>query len=78
MRKNDPEMYKRLCEEIFKLGDSNKAAAQKLGVEPGLVYEWLNHGYMPSAYYFKNFHYAGCDVIYILTGERTRGGDAGV
>ena len=71
MRKRDPDMYNRLREEIYKLGDSNKIAAQKLGVEAGLIYEWLNYGYMPSVYYFKNFYYAGCDIIYILTGERT-------
>ena len=70
MRKHDSDMHKRLCEEIYKLGESNKIAAQKLDVDPGLVGEWLRNGYMPSAYYFKNLYYAGCDIIYILTGER--------
>lgn len=70
MRKKDPAMHKRLCEEIYKLGESNKIAAEKLNCDPSLVGEWLRYGYMPSVYYFANFHRAGCDVIYILTGER--------
>ena len=72
MRKTDPEMHKRMCNEIFRLGNSNRAAAEKLNCEPSLVNAWLNSGYMPSTYYLKNFHEAGADVIYILTGERTR------
>jgi hypothetical protein len=72
MRKCDPDMLERLHEEIYKLGSSNKIAADKLNCDPELVGEWLRHNYMPSAYYLRNFHYAGCDVIYILTGERTR------
>ena len=70
MRKHDSAMHERLCEEIYKLGETNKIAAEKLGCNPDLVGMWLNREYMPSPYYLKNFHYAGCDVIYILTGER--------
>lgn len=72
MRKTDPEMYKRLREEIYKLGDTNKITGQKLNCSPTLVGLWLSKEYMPSVYYFRNFYYAGCDIIYILTGERTR------
>lgn len=72
MRKRDPEMIKRLHEEIYKLGDSNGAAARKLNCDRELVGDWLRYDYMPSAHYLRNFHEAGCDVIYILTGERTR------
>jgi hypothetical protein len=72
MRRRDPELHKRLCEELYKLGDSNKIAAQKLDCDPCLVGHWLRKDYIPSAYYLKNFHYAGCDVLYILTGERTK------
>lgn len=70
MRLKDVEMHNRLCEEIYRLGSTNAEAARKLNCDSTLVGEWLNNGYMPSAYYFKNFHYAGCDIIYILTGER--------
>ena len=70
MRMKDPEMHKRMCEEVYKLGDSNRAAAEKLKCDPTLIGEWLRNGYMPNTYYLKNFYEAGADVIYILTGER--------
>lgn len=70
MRKTDPKMYERMCEEVYKLGNSNRAAGDKLGVDPGLVGEWLRRGYMPSTYFLKNFHDAGADIMYIITGER--------
>jgi hypothetical protein len=70
MRKKDPEMHKRLCEEVYRLGDSTSEVAKKLNCHPNTLGQWLNHDYIPSAYFFKNFHEAGADILYILTGER--------
>lgn len=71
MRKNDPGMHKRLCDELFRLGGSNAEVAEKLGCHPNTVNQWLTHEHIPSAYFFARFHQAGMNIIYILTGERS-------
>lgn len=71
MRKRDPGMYRRMREELYKLGDSNRVAAEKLGCDPQLVAAWLQREYMPSTYYMQAFHEAGADIMYIITGERS-------
>lgn len=70
MRPNDPGISARLAEELYRLGESNTEAAKKIKCHPNLVGQWLSKSYIPSAHYFKNLHEAGCDIIYILTGER--------
>jgi hypothetical protein len=71
MRNRDMGMHKRLCEEIYKLGDSNAEVAKKLHCHPNTVGQWLTHEHIPSVYFFKNFHEAGMDIMYIITGERS-------
>jgi hypothetical protein len=63
-------MHNRLVEELWKLGDNHREIAAKIGCHPGTIYAWIGHDYIPSAYHFANFHHAGMDIIYILTGER--------
>ena len=70
MRKVDPLMHDRLVEELWKLGDTNKEISEKIGCFHQTVGTWVNQAYMPSAHHFANFHRAGMDIIYILTGER--------
>ena len=69
MRRVDPQMHERLCQELWKLGDTNDEIAAKVGCGKSTIYQWVTHQYIPSGYHFANFHRAGMDIIYILTGE---------
>jgi transposase len=71
MRKSDPYISQRLCEELWKLGNTNAEIAAKVGCHETTIYQWITNGYTPSGYHFANFHRAGMDIIYILTGERS-------
>ena len=75
MRRTDPEMTMRLAEEIFRLGLGNVELAQKIGCEPNTICLWTSGRGVPYAWYLARLYEVGCDIIYILTGERTRGGD---
>lgn len=70
MRKVDPLMHDRLCEELWKLGDSHREISEKIGCHQKTIYAWITQGYIPSGHHFANFHRVGMDIIYILTGER--------
>lgn len=70
MRKQDPGIHDRLLEELWKLGGSYREIGEKIGCHQNTIGQWVNHDYTPSAYHFANFHRAGMDIIYILTGER--------
>lgn len=71
MRTVDPKMHDRLLEELWKLGDTYGEIAGKIGCHYQTVSKWVSQVYIPSAYHFANFHRAGMDIIYILTGERS-------
>ena len=70
MRRVDPAMHDRLVEELWKQGKTNREIANKIGCRPETVGSWVNQEFIPSAHHFANFHRAGMDIIYILTGER--------
>lgn len=70
MRKVDPKMHDRLVEELWKVGNTYKEIANKIGCHDRTIYSWITQDYIPSAYHFANFYRAGMDIIYILTGER--------
>ena len=70
MRKQDPKLRERLLEELWKLGNTYREIAEKIGWHQNTIGQWVNQDYTPSAYHFTNFHRAGMDIIYILTGER--------
>ena len=72
MRLKDTTMCDRVAEEVFKLGPTNTMAAQKIGCDRHIVSDWINGRAIPSAYYLKAMCEAGMDVIYILTGRRTK------
>lgn len=72
MPKSTPqiEIGQRAFEEISRMFESLEVAKNMLGISSKqLVYDWMN-GVAPSAKYLQRLHYAGADVIYILTGER--------
>ena len=60
----------RLCEEIKKLGLSQQKLATLLGCDLRLIGVYLRGKSLPNIYYLTALHYAGCDVIYIMTGDR--------
>lgn len=72
MKHKDPIMCERVSEEIYKLGDTNRGAARKIGCDHHAISDWLAGRSIPSAYHLKGMYEAGLDVIYILTGQRTR------
>ena len=78
MAKFDFDMYDRLIEEISRISKNQSELARKIGASRNLVYVWLNNYTIPSPYYLARLYEQGMDVIYVLTGERTRGGEASV
>lgn len=70
--RTDPAMGERLIEEILRSKYDRTELANELGCHPDTINYWLYGGGIPHAYYLAAFHRAGFDVIYILTGERTR------
>ena len=70
MKLKDFSMHERVAEEIYKLGDSNKSAALRIGCDRKIISDWIAGRSIPSAFYLKALHEAGCDIIYILTGKR--------
>lgn len=72
MRTTDFDMFPRLTEEIFRLGYTNVELAKKIGCTPQAIRWWISGGGIPNAYYLARFYEIGADVIYILTGKRTR------
>lgn len=72
MRYKDPGIPRRAAEELYKLPGTNREIAQRIGCNPNSITDWEVGRTIPSAYYLKRMYEIGCDVIYILTGERTR------
>ncbi len=70
MRIMDYDMRERAVEELHKLGDTPTEIARKIGCAPPCVRVWLSQEGIPSAYYLKRLHELGCDILYIITGER--------
>ena len=61
--------YKEIKKRAYANDISTSREAAKLGIHSRSLREWKENG-NPSAYYLQQMHYAGYDVIYILTGER--------
>lgn len=72
MKRKDSIMVERLCEELYTLPGTNRAIARKIGCCPRAISDWTAGNCIPSAYHLKGMYEAGLDVIYILTGQRTR------
>ena len=71
-QKIDYDMTPRFQEEFYRTGLSNTELSAKIGCDGSNISRWLAGGSIPNPYYLARFHKAGLDVIYILTGERTR------
>ena len=69
---NDPAMGARLSEEILRLGITNAEIATRIGCHPPKVSDWACGRSIPYSWYLARLYELGCDVIYILVGERTR------
>lgn len=67
----DYDISERVIEELLKLGDTPTKIAARVKCAPQLISHYLNGG-IPGTIYMKRLYEAGCDVIYILTGEVTR------
>ena len=65
------EMKRRLVEEVAKCG-STSSIANKFDCPEVSVWRWKKGKQLPDAYNLALLYGLGCDVIYILTGERTR------
>lgn len=64
---------RRAYEEVGRIFGKDVDARAKLGMKSRqLLYDWME-GVSPSAKYLQRLHYAGADVIYILTGVRENG-----
>ena len=70
--KSDIEIGKRAFEEVLRIFPKMKEARERLGISGNLLlYDWMNGG-CPSAKYFQRLYYCGADIIYILTGVRSK------
>jgi hypothetical protein len=66
------EIGQRAFDEVLKLFDNLNTARRTLGMtSKQLLYDWME-GVAPSAKYLQRLHYCGADVIYILTGVRSK------
>ena len=72
MKRYDSYMTDRLVEELYKISDNNVVIAKKIGCDRRNVSYWIGGHSVPNAYYLKSMYEIGMDVIYILTGKRTR------
>jgi hypothetical protein len=72
MKIADIKIGKRAYEEVLRLFARKKDAVKMIGTSsPRIIYDWMNGG-APSAKYLQRLHYLGADVIYILTGIRSK------
>lgn len=71
-KRKDLIMTERLAEELYKLSGTHQGIARRIGCDRRTLQSWLYEGCIPSAYHLKGIYEAGLDVIYILTGKRTR------
>ena len=72
MARAQAEIGRRAYLEVLRLFDKLKDANASLGMNSNqLLYDWMG-GVAPSAKYLQRLHYLGADVIYILTGMRSK------
>lgn len=71
-QKFDLDMHFRLVEEIYRISKTNADLNRRIGSTGDIVKYWVNTPALPGAYYLAQLYRQGADVIYILTGERTR------
>lgn len=67
--RSDPEIGKRAYLEVYRLFGTQDDAGRKMGINRSLISNW-SKGNAPNAYNLQQMAKCGCDVVYILTGER--------
>lgn len=72
-RKAEIGIGQRMYEECLRLFPSNTKAAISLGCDRVSLKVWRNGG-APSAIFLSRLHFAGGDVLYVLTGRRNNEG----
>ena len=76
----DGSMGIRAAEELYREADRRKCKIGGLlrhyGITVYIFNLWKAGGATPGGYYLARMHEAGCDVIYILTGQRKAASDA--
>ena len=70
MKRKDTVMTDRLIEELLRLPESNKDIATRIGCSRRIISDWLAGRHAPSIFHLKGMHFAGMDVLYIITGKR--------
>lgn len=68
--KGDIKIGQRAFEEIQRLFPTVIIASSRSGCSKQAIYAWRD-GNTPDGLNLARLHYAGADVIYILTGKRT-------
>lgn len=68
--KGDISIGYRAYLETLRLFPTNRAAANAIGCDRKLFWEWGYNGASPNSFYLAKLFYCGADVIYILTGRR--------
>lgn len=68
--KADIEIGRRMYEESIRLFGSVPKAAKALGAERKTPWSW-DGGATPQTRFLVRLHYAGGDVMYVLTGKRS-------
>lgn len=67
--KGDIEIGYRAFEETMRVFCSPKNAMMALSCSKNMLYGW-KEGSTPNSFILARLHYAGADVIYILTGKQ--------
>ena len=71
-RKKQPmEIGKRAFSEVLRLFPKMKDAAIAIGCNTKAIYSW-SYGFAPSSMYLARLHDLGADVVWILTGRRSK------
>lgn len=71
--KTDPKIGRRAAEEILKKDCFVKSELQRLGLYRNSFYTWNSGECCPDARALQAMAECGYDVVYILTGQRTKG-----
>lgn len=69
--KADIEIGQRAFAELMRIFKTPKKAIMRTGISKSTLYKW-KEGYTPNGLGLLRMHYAGADVIYILTGKRSK------
>ena len=72
MKKPDIGIGYRAYKEAQRLFPETKRATIALGCGRNVIHEW-NRGVAPSALYLARLYELGANVIWILTGKRSKG-----